>query len=131
DISPALISMSRERVSRVPYGVDHETPLRCSFQVHDIELEPLREKFDAVICYDSLHHLEDESAVVKHLATMLDIGGLLFILEGHKPLPGSTTEDELLEVMREFGTLESPFSDDYLRALLDEHGLALIGDYVS
>ena len=131
DLSPALIAMSRERVSRVPYGVDHETPLRCSFQVHDIELEPLREKFDAVICYDSLHHLEDERAVVKHLAAMLDIGGLLFILEGHKPLPGSKTEDELLEVMRQFGTLESPFSDDYLRALLDEHGLALIGDYVS
>ena len=42
DISPSLIAMSRERVSRVPYGVDHETPLRCTFAVHDIELEPLK-----------------------------------------------------------------------------------------
>jgi hypothetical protein len=33
--------------------------------------------------------------------------------------------------MREYGTLESPFSTDYLRALLDEHGLAVVGDYVS
>ena len=33
--------------------------------------------------------------------------------------------------MRRYGTLESPFSSDYLRALLDEQGLAVVGDYVS
>jgi hypothetical protein len=33
--------------------------------------------------------------------------------------------------MRQYGTLESPFSSDYLHALLDEHGLAVVGDYVS
>jgi hypothetical protein len=33
--------------------------------------------------------------------------------------------------MREFRTLESPFADDYLRALLEEHGFAVVGDYVS
>jgi SAM-dependent methyltransferase len=43
DISPDLIQMSRERVSVMPYGADHETPLRCSFEVHDIELAPLSE----------------------------------------------------------------------------------------
>ncbi|MCM3904624.1 MAG: methyltransferase domain-containing protein [Pyrinomonadaceae bacterium] len=131
DVSPPLIAMSRERVARVPYGVDHETPLRCTFDVHDIELTPLKDQFDAVICYDSLHHLADEQAVFRHLAAMLDVGGLLFILEGHKPREGSETEAELRDVMREFGTLESPFSSDYLRMLLDEHGFAVIGDYVS
>jgi 2-polyprenyl-3-methyl-5-hydroxy-6-metoxy-1,4-benzoquinol methylase/glycosyltransferase involved in cell wall biosynthesis len=131
DISPALITMSRERVARVPYGVDHETPLRCLFAVHDIEIAPLEEKFDAVICYDSLHHLEDERAVFRHLAAMLDVGGLLFILEGHKPGRGSETEAELFEVMREFGTLESPFSSDYLRELISDNGFVVVGDYVS
>jgi 2-polyprenyl-3-methyl-5-hydroxy-6-metoxy-1,4-benzoquinol methylase/glycosyltransferase involved in cell wall biosynthesis len=131
DISPALITMSRERVARVPYGVDHETPLSCSFAVHDIELAPLEEKFDAVVCYDSLHHLEDERSVFRHLAAMLDVGGLLFILEGHKPAGGSETETELLAVMREFGTLESPFSADYLRELISANGFAVVGDYVS
>jgi hypothetical protein len=62
---------------------------------------------------------------------MLDVGGLLFILEGHKPAAGSATEDELREVMREYGTLESPFSTDYLRQLLDANGFAVVGDYVS
>src|SRR6185503_6725937 len=60
DISPELIQMSRDRIARVPYDVDHETTLRCEFEVHDIERAPLNEHFDAVVCYDSLHHFEDE-----------------------------------------------------------------------
>ncbi len=131
DISEDLVRMARERVKRVPYDVDHETQLRCRFQVQDIEQEPLPEKFNAAVCYDSLHHFEDERSVFRNLAAMLDVGGLLFILEGHKPSAGSATEDELQDVMRRYGTLESPFSTDYLRALLDEHGLAVVGDYVS
>jgi SAM-dependent methyltransferase len=131
DISDDLIRMARERVENVPYNLDHETSLSCRFLTHDIEVEPLPEKFDAVICYDSLHHFENERTVFRHLAAMLDVGGLLFILEGHKPAAGSATEDELRDVMRQYGTLESPFSTDYLRALLDEQGLAVVGDYVS
>ena len=131
DISPDLIQMSRERVARVPYGADHETPLRCTFAVHDVEVAPLPDKFDAILCYDSLHHFEDERAVVKNLAAMLEIGGLLFILEGERPAVGSASEAELFDVMSEFGTLESPFDFGYLRQVLDEHGFAVVGDYVS
>lgn len=131
DISDDLIQMARERFERVPYNVDHETSLHCRFLKHDVETAPLPEKFDAIICYDSLHHLEDESAVFSHLAAMLNIGGLLFILEGQKPAAGSATEDELCDVMRQYGTLESPFSGEYLRSLLDEHGFAVVGDYIS
>jgi glycosyltransferase involved in cell wall biosynthesis/SAM-dependent methyltransferase len=131
DISEDLVKMSRERAQRIAYDVDHETPLRCRFVTHDIEAAPLPDKFDAVICYDALHHFEDERAVFRHLAAVLDIGGLLFILEGHKPSAGSATEVELQDVMRRYGTLESPFGENYLRALLDEHGFAIVGDYVS
>jgi 2-polyprenyl-3-methyl-5-hydroxy-6-metoxy-1,4-benzoquinol methylase/glycosyltransferase involved in cell wall biosynthesis len=131
DISPALIEMSRDRVARVPYDVDHETALRCSFELHDIEAAPLREKFDAVLCYDSLHHFEDEDAVMRNIAAMLPVGGVLFILEGERPPAGSATEAELFGVMSEYGTLESPFDYGHLRQLLDEHGLAVIGDYAS
>lgn len=131
DISPDLIQMSEERVARVPYGVDHETPLRCTFAVHDIEASPLLEKFDAIICYDSLHHFEDECAVIRNLAAMLDVGGQLFVLEGDRPAVGSPSEDELREVMTEYGTLESPFDFGYLRRILDENGFRIIGDYAS
>ena len=131
DLSHDLVEMARERVARVPYGVDHETPLRCRFVAHDIEAGPLAEKFDAVICYDSLHHFEDERAVFRNLAAMLDVGGMLFLLEGEKPPPGSATEEELTEVMRRYQTLESPFSREYLGELLDANGFSVVGDYVS
>lgn len=131
DISPDLIEVARERVERIPYGADDETPLRCRFLVHDAEGAPLDEEFDAVVCYDSLHHFEDERAVLRSLAAMTKYGGSLFILEGDRPEEGSENEEELLEVMRDFGTLESPFSREYLRALLDEFGFAVVGDYVS
>ena len=131
DISPALIDMSRDRVTRVPYDVDHETALRCSFEEHDIEAAPLREEFDAVLCYDSLHHFEDEDAVMRNIAAMLPVGGVLFILEGERPPAGSATEAELFGVMSEYGTLESPFDYGHLRQLLDQHGLAVVGDYAS
>jgi 2-polyprenyl-3-methyl-5-hydroxy-6-metoxy-1,4-benzoquinol methylase/glycosyltransferase involved in cell wall biosynthesis len=131
DISPDLIQMSRDRTSRVPYGVDPETPLRCTFEVHDIERSPLPDMFDAIICYDSLHHFEDEVSVMKNLAQMLNVGGSLFILEGQRPDANSPGEAELRAVMDEFQTLESPFDNRYLRNLLDECGFAIVGDYVS
>lgn len=131
DISPDFIEMSRERIARVPYDVDHETRLSCEFEVHDIEAAPLPEKFDAVICYDSLHHFEDEHAVMRHLSAMMNIGGSLFILEGERPVSGSVSEAELRDVMEEFHTLESPFDYHYLRQLLDENGFAVVGDYLS
>jgi SAM-dependent methyltransferase len=131
DISPELIRISEDRVHGLPYGVDHETPLRCRFLVHDVERAPLEEKFDALVCYDAMHHFADEQAVARHLAAMLNVGGLLFILEGTKPPQDSPGEAELIDVMQRFETLESPFEATYLRTILDENGLAVVGDYVS
>lgn len=131
DISPDLIAMSQERVRKVPYGVDHETPLRCRFLVHDVEQGALPEQFDAAVVYDALHHLNDERAAVRNIANMLRPGGVLFILEGNRPAPNSAGEAELIDVMKRFGTLESPFDPDYLKQLLQENGLAIVGDYVS
>jgi SAM-dependent methyltransferase len=131
DISPALIDLARERLQRVPYDVDEETPLRHRFLVHDVEGAPLPETFDAVICYDALHHFENEHAVFANLAAMLDYGGLLFVLEGERPPEGSATEEELRGVMRQYQTLESPFSRNYLLALLRDNGFAVVGDYVA
>jgi SAM-dependent methyltransferase len=131
DISPELIAMSEERVRRVPYGVDHETPLRCRFLLHDVESAPLPEQFDAAVCYDAMHHFDDEPAAVRHMAAMLRPGGMLFILEGDRPARNSPGEAELHDVMAQFGTLEAPFDAAYLKQLLNDSGLAVVGDYVS
>jgi 2-polyprenyl-3-methyl-5-hydroxy-6-metoxy-1,4-benzoquinol methylase len=131
DISPDLIRISEDRVRGLPYGVDPETPLHCRFLVHDVEGTPLDEKFDALLCYDAMHHFADEQAVARNLAAMLNVGGLLFILEGTKPPENSPGEAELIDVMQRFETLESPFEAAYLRRILDQNGLAVVGDYVS
>jgi glycosyltransferase involved in cell wall biosynthesis/2-polyprenyl-3-methyl-5-hydroxy-6-metoxy-1,4-benzoquinol methylase len=131
DISDGLIEAARERLARLPYQVDQETPLSCRFLIHDVEAAPLTQKFDAIICYDSLHHFENEERVFRNLANMLDVGGFMFILEGNKPPTGSATEKELRGFMEKYKTLESPFSGEYLRSLIDEHGFAIVGDYVS
>ena len=131
DISPALIEMARERVARLPYQVDRETAPRCRFIAQDIERAPLTETFDAIICYDSLHHFDDERAVMRHLAAMLENGGRLFIMEGERPTDDAPLADELRQVMQDYATLEAPFSRDYLLELLDTHGFAVIGDFVS
>lgn len=131
DISPELIAMADERLGKVPYGSDHEKGLTYRFLVHDIEDAALAETFDSIICYDSLHHFEDEQAVLKHLAAMLVNGGQLFVIEGERPPEGSATEEELRSVMQEYETLESPFNREYLLGLLREHGFAVVGDYLS
>jgi 2-polyprenyl-3-methyl-5-hydroxy-6-metoxy-1,4-benzoquinol methylase/glycosyltransferase involved in cell wall biosynthesis len=131
DISPDLIDIANQRLAKQAFPVDHETELHCRFKVHDIESAALAETFDAVVCYDSLHHFEDEHAVIRNLSAMTKYGGVVFILEGERPEQGSATEEELVEVMRRYETLESPFTRSYLRTLLEENGLAVIGDYVS
>lgn len=131
DVSPDLIAMSEERVRKVPYGADHETPLRCRFLVHDVESGALPERFDAAVIYDALHHLDDERAAVRSIAAMLKPGGMLFVMEGNRPPRGSAGEAELVNVMERFGTLESPFDPHYLKRLLPENGLTVVGDYVS
>ena len=130
DLSPDLVEISRERIRVLPTS-DHETPIRCRFLVHDLELAALDERFDAIVLYDAMHHLEDARSAIRHLAAMLPLGRLLFILEGNRPAPGSQGEAELIEVMRKFGTLESAFDRPYLGELLDAAGFAIVGDYVS
>jgi SAM-dependent methyltransferase len=131
DISADLIEMARERLNKVPFGADHERGLAYRFLVHDIEAAALPETFDAIICYDALHHFEDEHAVLKNIYAMLERGGELFVLEGESPPEGSDTEEELRGVMRQYETLESPFSRDYLLQLLRDNGFAVVGDYLS
>jgi len=131
DLSPELIAIARDRLSKVPYGVDHQTGLDCRFMVHDIESAPLDERFDAILCYDSLHHFEDEQAVLANLSAMIDYGGQLFVMEGEKPPERSDTAEELRSVMRQYETLESPFARNYLLQLLQSHGFAIVGDYAS
>jgi 2-polyprenyl-3-methyl-5-hydroxy-6-metoxy-1,4-benzoquinol methylase len=131
DISPEMIRVAEQRLSRSPFGLDHQSPLSYEFLTHDIETAPLKRTFDAIVCYDSLHHFEDATSVLRNLNSMLNPGGQLFIAEGERPPEGSESAAELLEVMQEYETLEAPFSKGYLVDLVRQQGFAVTGDYAA
>ena len=131
DISPSLIHIAKQRLESLQFGVDQSTPLDCKYLVHDIESQILEERFDVAICYDSLHHFENEHAVLRNISDMLAPNGLLFILEGGRPDEESESGKELTRVMRDFRTLESPFDRQYLLELIGENGFAIVGDFVT
>ncbi|HEY7786463.1 MAG TPA: methyltransferase domain-containing protein [Pyrinomonadaceae bacterium] len=131
DISPEMIRVAEDRLGKLPFALDHESPLRYEFLAHDIEVAPLARTFDAIVCYDSLHHFEDATSVLRHINSMLDPGGQLFIAEGERPPEESDSAAELREVMKEYETLEAPFSKGYLIDLLQQQGFVLTGDYAS
>lgn len=131
DVSPDLLDMARERLARVPFDVAPTVAPACRFVELDAERERLHEGFDAVVCYDSLHHFLDARAVLRNVVEMLLPGGVLLVMEGSRPEPGSAGERELVAVMERHATLESPFDRDALVGLFGEAGLTLVGDYVT
>jgi 2-polyprenyl-3-methyl-5-hydroxy-6-metoxy-1,4-benzoquinol methylase/glycosyltransferase involved in cell wall biosynthesis len=131
DVSAELVALAAARIAALPHDVAPGVPVDARFVVHDLEGEPLAERFDAVVIYDALHHVPDERAAVAHLAAMVAPGGVLYVVEGDRPPPGSAGEAELQAVMIEHDTLESPFDHAQLRALVEATGLVVIGDYVA
>ena len=82
-----------------------------------------KERFDAVIYFESFHHVIDEKKAVGRTLRFLKPGGKLLILGDSNWIPGyAEQEDAWDEEMRAYGTLESPFTDAYLVWLLGDMG---------
>ena len=83
---------------------------------------PWSSRFDAAILYDTMHHFDDEVETLKVIRRTLVPGGQLFIHEGVLPAKGSAGEQSLIEEMKRYGTLESPFDPDYLEEVVVRAG---------
>jgi SAM-dependent methyltransferase len=64
--------------------------------------------------FDTMHHFDDELETLQVVLRALVPGGRLYIREGARPAPGSEAEQNLIQEMRDHGTLESPFEPEYL-----------------
>jgi hypothetical protein len=83
---------------------------------------PWAGEFDAAVLYDAMHHFDEELETLQVIRGTLIPGGRIYIHEGVRPPAGSAGELELIEEMRQYGTLESPFDPEYLLQVVADAG---------
>jgi SAM-dependent methyltransferase len=122
DVSEDMVEIARERLAAIeePVGVGIEAV--AEFHAMPVLELPWEARFDAAVLYDAMHHFDDEVETLKVIRRTLAPGGRIFIHEGVRPEPGSEGEQFLIDEMREYGTLESPFDAEYLVAVLGKAG---------
>ena len=99
----------------------------CS-TLEDLELP--EESFDAIIFHEALHHIIDETKALLQCYRLLRPGGVIGIDEGAW-VPGSSREleEQLDREMDLYGTMENPFTVEYLNHLLGQTGFVKIARY--
>jgi SAM-dependent methyltransferase len=122
DISDDMVEIARGRIERIPGEVGVGIEPLAEFHAMPVRELPWSERFDAAILYDTMHHFDDELKTLEVIFRTLVPGGWIYIREGSKPPSGSESERNLIEEMRQYETLESPFDPDYLVEVLESAG---------
>jgi len=125
----AMIDVARERVSDYLRMHDMADLIgNAAFQHSTFEAANIASgSADTVIFFESFHHIADEHRAVAKAVDVLKPGGVLCLLGETNWVPGNVeAEDFWRQETKEFGTLESPFTSAYLKALLEHHGLSAI-----
>jgi len=129
DVSEDMVEIARARVASVrPLAAGFE-PV-AEFVAAPVRSLPWRDRFDAIVLYDALHHFDEEGATLRALLGSLVPGGTLFIRDAVRPAPGSRGERELHDEMRRHGTLESPFDPEYLEQVVREAGFVEVRQFL-
>ena len=126
-----LIKIAQERCAGLHPHYRHATPPKVRFHqstLEEIEFED--ESFDAILYFDVLHHVVDETVAMEKSFRFLKPGGVLGVVEGAWHPDFKELEAVLMAEMAEYGTLENPFSTDYLDYLLSKSGFNEIVRYV-
>jgi SAM-dependent methyltransferase len=130
DPSADMITIASERLTG--FLQNHRINPGPAVHFHRSTLEDLTIEdgiFDGILCRASLHHVVDEEAGVAQCYRLLKPGGVLGISEGAW-IPGHRASEALLdEEMLRYGTLENPFTVEYLDHLLKWFGFASIERY--
>jgi SAM-dependent methyltransferase len=122
DVSEDMVAIARQRVAAIDEPVGADVEAVAEFHAMPALDLPWTARFDAAILYDAMHHIDSEVEALKAIRRALVPGGRIFIHEGVRPEPGSAGEQFLIEEMKRYGTLESPFDAGYLAATITEAG---------
>lgn len=123
-------AISRERIgaSVAQHHVrDFEAVRYHTATIEACEIAP--ESFEAVLFHASLHHIIDEERGLARSYELLRPGGVIGVSEGAWSPENVALEAQLEEEMRVSGTLESPFTHEYLDFLLARAGFVDVQRY--
>jgi SAM-dependent methyltransferase len=129
--SEDLVEIARQRCDLVKNYYRSEPAPAVRFHtttLEDVEFED--ESFEAVLFYDVLHHVVDEKVAIEKSFRFLVQGGVIGVVEGAWHPDFKELEAMLIDEMQRFGTLENPFTQDYLDQLLLDAGFEDITRYV-
>ncbi len=126
DVSEDMVRIARERIAAIEKPISGGIEPSAEFHAMPVRELPWKQRFDAALLYDAMHHFDDELETLRVIRGALAPGGRIFIHEGVRPEPGSEGERQLVAEMKEYGTLESPFDPDYLVEVLDRAGFTQI-----
>jgi SAM-dependent methyltransferase len=122
DVSEDMVRIARERIASIEEPIGEGVEALAEFHAMPVREMPWKDRFDAAILYDAMHHFDDELETLRVIRRTLVPGGRIFIHEGVRPAEGSEGERQLIAEMEEYGTLESPFDPEYLVAVLGKAG---------
>lgn len=125
-----LIAIAEERCSSLSFHYRHAAPTKVRF--HQATLEEVEfgdQSFDAVLFFDVLHHVVDERLAMKKCLNFLKANGCIGVVEGAWQPGVRAMEQALIDEMASFGTMENPFTRDYLDEVLREAGFVEIRRY--
>ena len=131
DVSEDMVEIARERIRRINAPIGQGVEPLAEFHAMPVLDLPWRDRFDAAILYDAMHHFHDEVETLRAIRRTLAPGGRIFIHEGVRPAPDSEGEAQLVAEMEQYGTLESPFEPEYLLSVLKKAGFTDVSRFAA
>jgi SAM-dependent methyltransferase len=129
--SAAMLEVARERVASFMRHHHFAPPYKVRFFCESVEDCTIPDdSVDAVLFHESLHHVIDEDRALSECHRILRPGGVLGTSGESNWQPGNREPEAFWQAeMAQFGTLESPFTYEYLHRKLVEHGFADVTRY--
>jgi len=127
--SQDMLDIAKQRIERASTKWDIDMLARAEFAKGTIEDLPPHLQgsgcAQAVVFHEAWHHVIDEHRAARNVLNLLAPGGRIAVLGEGRWNPGDRSlEDQLDLEMATYGTLESPFTREYMDHVLREAGFA-------
>ncbi len=129
--SDKMIEVAKQRIAACIEHHRIQNPPEVRFHCQSVEECSLPdESVDAILFHESLHHVIDEDRCLAQCYRVLRPGGTLGVSGESAWEPGCLEQEKFWdEEMARFGTLENPYTWDYLRQLFEKHGFQEVTRY--